>query len=195
VIHAIIFDCFGVLIHGSLDHLRSLVPPEHLVELNDLSHSSDYGYVSKADYLQGVGDLIGRSAADVADIIHAQYVRNQQVVKLADSLHGEYKVAMLSNVGRGVIDGLFSAQELDTLFDTVILSSEVGMVKPNADIYQLAAHRLGLPPEECLMIDDSPTNVAGAKEAGMQGIICSNPAQCVADVRALLTEKNYARTT
>jgi putative hydrolase of the HAD superfamily len=103
-------------------------------------------------------------------------------------------VGMLSNVGRGVIDGLFSSLELDALFDVVILSSEVGMVKPNADIYELIAHRLGLTPEECLMIDDSPTNVAGAQAAGMQGIVCSSPIQCVTDVQALLTEKNYART-
>lgn len=194
MIHAIIFDCFGVLVHGSLDHLRSLVPPEHLAQLNDLSHSSDYGFVTKAEYLQGVGDLLGRSAADIADIIRAQYVRNEAVVELVRSLRGEHKVGLLSNVGRGVVDDLFSSSELDALFDVVILSSEVGMVKPNADIYELTAHRLGLTPEECLMIDDLPTNVAGAKAAGMQGIICSNSVQCVADVRALLTEKNYART-
>lgn len=191
MIHAIIFDCFGVLVHGSLDHLRSLVPPEHLAELNDLSHSSDYGYVTKAQYLQGVGDLLGHSAADIADIIHAQYVRNEHMVDLARSLRSEYKVGMLSNVGRGVIDQLFNPSELDALFDVVILSSEVGMVKPNADIYELAARELHLTPEECLMIDDLPANVAGAKAVGMHGIVCSSSTQCMTDVRTVL-EKSHA---
>jgi HAD superfamily hydrolase (TIGR01509 family) len=192
MIHAIIFDCFGVLVHGSLNHLRSLTPPEHMDELNDLSHNSDYGYVTQADYLQGVGDLLGRSAAEIADIINAQYVRNEQVVELARSLRGEYKVAMLSNVGRGVINGLFSAEELDELFDVVILSSEVGMVKPHRDIYELAARSLDLTPEECLMIDDLPANIAGAEAAGMTGVICADAAGCVTSVRALLKEQ-YAR--
>lgn len=195
MIHAIIFDCFGVLVHGSLDHLRSLVPLEHLARLNDLSHSSDYGYVTKAEYLQGVGELLGRSATDIANIIHAQYVRNERMVELASSLRGEYKVGMLSNVGRGVIDQLFSPSELDTLFDVVILSSEVGMVKPNADIYELAARELNLTPEECLMIDDLPANVAGAKAVGMQGVVCASSAQCAADIRTILLEKNHARVT
>jgi len=192
MIHAVIFDCFGVLVHGSLNHLRSLTPPEHITELNDLSHNSDYGYVTQADYLQGVGDLLGRSAAEIADIINAQYMRNDRVIELARSLRGEYKVALLSNVGRGVIDRLFSPEELDTLFDAVILSSEVGMVKPNADIYELAARQLDLAPDECLMIDDLPVNVAGAEAAGMSGLICVDSTQCVTDVGSLLREQ-YAR--
>lgn len=192
MIHAVIFDCFGVLVHGSLNHLRSLTPPEHMTELNDLSHNSDYGYVTQADYLQGVGDLLGRSAAEIGDIINAQYVRNERVIELARSLRGEYKVALLSNVGRGVIDRLFSPEELDTLFDVVVLSSEVGMVKPNADIYELAARQLDLTPEECLMIDDLAANVAGAQATGMSGLICADSTECVTDVRSLL-EKQYAR--
>lgn len=190
MIHAIIFDCFGVLVHGSLDHLRSLVPPEHLAELNNLSHSSDYGYVSQAEYLQGVGDLFGRSAGEIADIINAQYVRSERVIELAHSLRGEYKIAMLSNVGRGVISRLFSPEELEDLFDVVILSSEVGMVKPNADIYELAARQLGLTTEDCLMIDDSATNIAGAEAIGMKGIVCASPAACVVAVHTLLKGQN-----
>jgi putative hydrolase of the HAD superfamily len=192
MIHAIIFDCFGVLVHGSLNHLRSLAPPEHMDALNDLSHNSDYGYVTQAEYLQGVGELLGRSASEIADIINAQYVRNEQVIELARSLHGEYKVALLSNVGRGVITSLFSAEELDDLFDVVILSSEVGMVKPHKDIYELAARRLDLTPEECLMVDDLPANISGAEAVGMKGIICAESAQCVESVHALLKEQ-YAR--
>lgn len=194
MIHAIIFDCFGVLIHGSLNHLRSLTPPEHLDELNNLSHNSDYGFVTQAEYLQGVGDLLGRSASEIADIINAQYVPNEQVIELARSLHGKYKVALLSNVGRGVIDQLFSPDELNNLFDVVILSSEVGMVKPSADIYELAAQRLGVMPDECLMVDDLPANVAGAQAVDMKGVVCLSPSQCITDVRALV-EETYARTT
>lgn len=190
----IIFDCFGVLVHGSLNHLRSLAPPEHLEELNNLSHNSDYGYVSQTEYLQGVGDLIGHSADEVLAIIRAQYVRNERMIALVASLHGEYKTALLSNVGRGVIDQLFASTELETLFDAVILSSEVGMVKPNADIYQLAASRLNLLPENCVMIDDLSANVAGAVDVGMQGVLCRNVTQCIADVHSLLKEPIHART-
>jgi epoxide hydrolase-like predicted phosphatase len=194
VIHAVIFDCFGVLVHGSLNHLRSLAPPEHLDALNDLSHSSDYGYVSEAEYLQGVGELLGKTSQEIFDIIHAQYIRNEEMIALVRSLRGHYKTALLSNVGRGVIAGLFTPEELESLFDVVILSSEVGMVKPHPDIYELAAERLGVAPSECIMIDDLPANTAGAEATGMQSKVCMNPVECAADLRVQLLESEHART-
>jgi putative hydrolase of the HAD superfamily len=44
------------------------------------------------------------------------------------------------------------------------------MAKPEPRIYALAAQRLGLPPEECVFVDDLEANVNAAREAGMQGI-------------------------
>jgi HAD superfamily hydrolase (TIGR01509 family) len=186
MMRGIIFDCFGVLVRGSLAHLRSLAPPENLTALNDLSRQSDYGYVSQADYLQGVGQLLGRSSKEIAAIIMAQYVRNDQMIALVLRLRTEHKIALLSNVGRNVIRQLFTARELDELFDAVILSSEVGMIKPHADIYELTARRLDLTPEECIMVDDLLENVEGAKAAGMSGVLCVDAAQCEADLIKLL---------
>lgn len=194
MIRGIIFDCFGVLVHGSLEYLRDITPPEHRRELNDLSHSSDYGYLSSEEYLTRVGMLLGRSAAEIESITRARRVRDERMIRLVRSLHPQYKVGLLSNVGRGVIHGTFTSDELHELFDMVLLSSEVGMVKPHADIYELAAIRLGLSCEECLMIDDIPINVEGAKAVGMQGIVCVDSDQLEMDLRELL-EKDHARIT
>lgn len=186
MIRGIIFDCFGVLCHGSLDYLRSIVPTEHLQELNDLSHSSDRGFLSEQEYVDRVGELLDKPGGEVRDIIQAQCIRNEDVIALASRLHGEYKTALLSNVGRGRINTLFTQDELTGVFDTVILSSEVGMVKPNADIYHLAAAKLGLEPSECVMIDDILRNVEGAKAVGMHGLVCSSAQQCETDLMSLL---------
>lgn len=171
MIRGIIFDCFGVLYHGSLGHLRELVSAERQQELMDLSHSSDYGYISHEDYFQRVGELAGLSADEVQKIIAAEHVRNEPLVAFVRSLRSQYKVALLSNVGRGVIERLFTPNELEELFDIVVLSSEVGMVKPYADIYELTAKKLNLTPDECLMIDDLLINIEGAQATGMRGIV------------------------
>ena len=186
MIRGIIFDCFGVLCHGSLDYLRSIVPPQHLQELNDLSHSSDYGFLSEQEYVDAAGKLLGKTGSEVREIIQAQCIRNEDVIALASRLHGEYKTALLSNVGRGRINTLFTPDELMNVFDTVILSSEVGMVKPNADIYHLAATRLGLDLSECIMIDDILRNVDGAKAVGMHGLVCASAKQCETDLMNIL---------
>jgi putative hydrolase of the HAD superfamily len=56
------------------------------------------------------------------------------------------------------------------LFDALVISGEVGMRKPEPAIYQLAAERLGVRPEECVFVDDLVENVRGAAAAGMVGV-------------------------
>jgi epoxide hydrolase-like predicted phosphatase len=173
MIRGIIFDCFGVLYHGSIGHLYELTPKESRKELENLSLSSDYGYVSRQEFLVQASELIGKDVDELQSIMQSDHIRNAQLVEHVKSLRSHYKIAMLSNVGRGVVDRLFSKDELAELFDVVILSSEVGMVKPDPDIFRLASDRLGLLAEECMMVDDLEANIVSAKTIGMQGIVFS----------------------
>lgn len=77
---------------------------------------------------------------------------------------------MLSNIGDTTIDQLFTHDELDSFFDATVFSFQVGMVKPDPAIYQLMCQRIGLHPEQCLMVDDLERNCEGARAVGMQAI-------------------------
>jgi epoxide hydrolase-like predicted phosphatase len=57
------------------------------------------------------------------------------------------------------------------MFDTVVISGEVGMRKPEPRIYALAAQRLGLEPMECVFVDDLRENVDGAVASGMVAVL------------------------
>lgn len=57
------------------------------------------------------------------------------------------------------------------MFDTVVISGEVGMRKPEARIFRLTADRLGLPPAACVLVDDLPWNVEGARAVGMGAVL------------------------
>ena len=190
MIRGIIFDCFGVLYHGSLDYLRELAPPDRVGEVTDLSHSYDYGYITQSDYFIGVGQVIGRTPDEVRQICQEQHVRNGVLVDYVRSLRPAYKTALLSNVGRGFIESLFTDEELKELFDAEILSNEVGMAKPSAEIYQFAANKLGLSPDQCVMIDDIGRNVEGARTVGMQGILYQNMKQFRTELTSLLEGKD-----
>lgn len=182
MIRGIIFDCFGVLYHGSIGHLYELTPKASHAELENLCLSSDYGYISREDFIAQVCELTGRTAESIEVIMRSDHIRNTAMIDYIRRLRPTYKVAMLSNVGRGVINRLFSTNELAELFDVVVLSSEVGMVKPDPDIYCLAAERLGIAPEDCLMVDDLTENIIGAQSIGMQGLVFSNTQQFVSDI-------------
>jgi HAD superfamily hydrolase (TIGR01509 family) len=130
--------------------------------------------------------LIGRSAEEVDVISREQHFRNEPMVQLARELHGDYKTALLSNIGRGFIVRLFTAKEREELFDAEILSNEVNLMKPDKAIYQLTASTLDVQPSECIMIDDLLINVEGAKAAGMHGILYESPEQTRQAVYRLL---------
>ncbi|GAB3448234.1 hypothetical protein GCM10027570_21550 [Streptomonospora sediminis] len=69
-------------------------------------------------------------------------------------------------------------------FDAVVISGEVGMRKPEPEIFEHAAELTGVPPEECVFIDDIEHNVHAAVELGMTGILHRSPA----DTRQRLAE-------
>jgi putative hydrolase of the HAD superfamily len=75
--------------------------------------------------------------------------------------------------------------DLTKLFDDVLLSGDVGVGKPDARIYLLAAERLGLVPEECVFVDDMVSNVRGAVRVGMVGVHHQDVATTLTELTAL----------
>jgi putative hydrolase of the HAD superfamily len=60
---------------------------------------------------------------------------------------------------------------LDELFDEVVISGDVGMHKPEPEIFELAAARIGVPAPRCVFVDDLRENCAGAEAVGMTAIL------------------------
>lgn len=167
----IVFDCFGVLYHGSLTHLVELAPEDKRPDVTELNHHADLGYVTRDDYIGGMADLTGLSYDEVAEIIRHDHVRNAAMVDLVRwTRERGAKTGLLSNIGQHTMERLFSTHEQKTLFDAVVLSSDEHIAKPDPRIFTLMASRLGLPEEDCLMIDDIESNVVGAESAGMSGV-------------------------
>jgi epoxide hydrolase-like predicted phosphatase len=101
-------------------------------------------------------------------------------------LRKTYKTALLSNVGRGSLYKRFSSEELEQLFDEVVVSGEVGITKPNPDIYLLTAKRLKVSPSSCIFLDDRQTYVQAAVDTGMKGVHYQSFKQSKADINKLL---------
>lgn len=67
-------------------------------------------------------------------------------------------------------EGGYQREMFDELFDDVVISGEVGLRKPEPEIYLLAASRLKAEPSECVFADDFAVNAEGATAVGMLGI-------------------------
>lgn len=170
MIRAIIFDCFGVLYTGSLEYLAQIAPRGRERDVHDINRMKDYGLLSNNEYIGQLSDVLGRSREEIIAIIGRHHVRNDELVRYVRSLKPTYQTALLSNVGDSMMEELFPPAEQAELFDTVVLSYQVGMVKPHPSIFELTAERLGVRPDECVMIDDLASNCEGAEVAGMAAI-------------------------
>ncbi|HET6413746.1 MAG TPA: HAD family phosphatase [Anaeromyxobacter sp.] len=81
------------------------------------------------------------------------------------------QTALLSNCNPEVM-GLVRAQRaVERYFDTLVVSSEVGCLKPDPAIYLIALRRLGVEPGDALFVDDRAENVAGATAVGLQALL------------------------
>lgn len=75
------------------------------------------------------------------------------------------------------------------LFDTMVLSGEVGIAKPDERVYRLTADRLGLAPGQCVFVDDLRVNVRAAAATGMVGVHHTTVASTVAELETLFERK------
>jgi HAD superfamily hydrolase (TIGR01509 family) len=118
--------------------------------------------------------------------------------QLLPDLRQHYRLAVATNSSHRLINIVMEISELRQHFETIVSGEDIRELKPDPEIYLTAAHRLGLPPQTCCAVEDSPTGIRAAQAAGMKciGLATSLPAgrlteadwvaQNHADVRRLL---------
>jgi HAD superfamily hydrolase (TIGR01509 family) len=86
-------------------------------------------------------------------------------------------VALCSNASEEFINEILDTYQLRDLFSTIVISSTIGIAKPDAGIYNETLRQLGLSASDVLFIDDNPTNISGAEKVGIKGIVFTSAAQ------------------
>ena len=160
-----------------------------LCEQHGLPRSSVFETLYKSDTWRdierGVGDPAAWKARAHADLetragrplpaLHDEWRRSQRPIAanldLVGRLRPPYKVSVLSNADISLRGRLEDELRIHHLFDDIISSAEVGMAKPEPEIFRLAAGRLGLDPAECVFVDDWDPNIEAAKAVGMTAIL------------------------
>ena len=117
-----------------------------------------------------------------------------RTIPLVAHLHAAgYRLGILSNTRPShwnyCAGGRFAA--IATLFETAVLSYEVGVMKPAAKIYQVAAEQAGVPPGEIFFTDDRAENIEGALAAGFDALLFTTAEQLAHDLRSRGVRFNY----
>ena len=186
MIKAIVFDIGGVLIGLNLDRcirtFQEVLGYRRITELLDPYHQKGiYGEMEagnlSADGFRAEVLRESRPGCRPEDVDRCMYSllegMDPDTVETVKALRGRYPLYLLSNnnpIAMKRILEMFreNGLEPETTFRDQFISSEMKLQKPSRELYEESVRRTGLPAGEILFIDDNETNVAAAREAGMQ---------------------------
>jgi putative hydrolase of the HAD superfamily len=179
MIQAVIFDWGGVLMRTAdpgprLAWDRRLDLPagsvNRLVFASEDWRRAQLGQIGEDEVWSNLGRSLNLTPEALAELRHDFWAGDQlddELVALIRRLRPRFKTTLLSNFPTSLRARLRQWGVMDA-FDAIVISGEVGLVKPAARIYELTAGCLGVPVGECLFVDDFVENIAGAQAAGMQ---------------------------
>lgn len=98
------------------------------------------------------------------------------VAELLEALHGRIKIALATMSSRKVVDKLLPEKRIEGYFDVVVTADEIVKPKPDPEVFLVSAAKLGVKPEDCVVVEDSVFGVRAAKAAGMKCIAVSSGA-------------------
>ena len=154
-------------------------------EAQELLFAFEEGRVDAVAFERQLAELLGIPLRHegLIERMFAGSALDEQMVSAVRAIHGAgIRTGLISN-SWGV--NTYPRPLLAELFDGVVISGEVGIRKPAARIYELGAEAIGLPPAECVFVDDLPFNLPPAAELGMRTIRHYNAADTIDQLQAL----------
>jgi putative hydrolase of the HAD superfamily len=154
--------------------------PEALALLRRL----ETGEISEGEFETHFGRRLGLEEPEhlIDSLFEGMKPLDVMVAAVRDLRLGGVKTGLVSNSWS---TNHYDRELLGMLFDAVLISGELGMHKPEPEIYRLAAERIGVAPERCLFVDDLRENCEGAEAVGMRAIRHRDPVETIAELREL----------
>lgn len=175
------------------------VNPETLAQLLKSSYPSEDpdSIVILVETGRMAAEEFERRLADIlSEGLHISVPPDGLLDRMGESLELEPRMvdAVRRVRGRGVATALLSNSWgihyyphdlLAELFDEVVISGQVGLRKPDEEIYHLAVDGLGIPAAECVFVDDLEANVHTAERVGMRGVLHEKPEETIGELERL----------
>jgi len=123
-------------------------------------------------------DLSAKEGRDLADAKEASFRERADELEplpglldfMREAKERGLSLALVTNAPEENVEAMLLALELSEFFDEVVLSDEVGPVKPDPTPYRAALDRLGVAPEEALAFEDSTSGIASSVGVGISTV-------------------------
>ncbi len=201
-IKAVIWDMGGVLLKEMDSRPRQelsnefQIPLKKLYELVFQSESAERatsGAIGERDHWQWIFQQLGLKEEDQKRFYTNFWSGDgldTQLISFIRELKPRYRTGLLSNAWSGSREALRDHYKCLDAFDAVIISSEIGLAKPDPAIYLKMLHQLGVEGKEAIFVDDLVANINAANALGMHGIKFVSTDQAIQDVLNVIGRSN-----
>jgi putative hydrolase of the HAD superfamily len=196
-VKGLVLDYGGVLTTNVFDSFRDFCVTEGLdpgavkdlfradPNARRLVRAVETGEIDEADFSNRFGELLGIADRErLIDRLFAGMGPDEAMLAAVKGARAQgIRTGLVSN---SMGEGRYDRGAFPELFDGVVISGEVGMHKPQPEIFKLGCERIGLPPEECVFVDDLRENCEGAEAVGMRAILHRGAETTVPELERLL---------
>jgi putative hydrolase of the HAD superfamily len=161
-------------------------------EDDNLVTGFEMGRISEEDFsaelATRLSEVCGRPIESkdlVARLFSGMSIEQEMITAVEVARQAGVKTGLLSNSWG---TGTYPREILDRLFDVIVISGEVGMRKPDPEIFRVTAEKLGVPPGECVFVDDHPGHLKAALELGMKTVLHRSPKETIDELEAILEQ-------
>jgi epoxide hydrolase-like predicted phosphatase len=196
-IRAVFFDMGGVIVRTEFQAPRQHLAERLGLEYEDIerlvfnspsSQQASVGKISSADHWSAVTKRLGRPPSETEAIREAFFagdIVDRELLAFIHSLRPRHYTGLISNAWSDLREYI-EEQKFADAFEHLVISAEVGAMKPEAHIYQLALELAGVSPDEAVFVDDMQENIEGCQAVGMHGIHFRNAQQSLGELQRML---------
>jgi epoxide hydrolase-like predicted phosphatase len=196
-IRAVFFDLGGVILRTEYQAPRQQLAERLGMEYDDLDRivfnsetgiQAATGAVTSRQHWEAVMKRLKRPLEElelIRDEFFAGDIIDRDIVIFLRSLRDTHKTGLISNNWSDLRDYLAREKIID-IFDHIIISAEVGVAKPEPEIFRIALKQAGVRPEEAVFVDDFYVNIEGCEKVGMKGIHFKDAQSAMQELKELL---------
>ncbi len=195
-IRAVLCDLGGVLVlYDETEIVRKIESvaarrvdsPEVAQDLLRLKERSDRGTIGPEGFFRELKRILGLRVGyeEFVEIWCDNFWLNDDAISAIKWLGRERRLVLVSNTDVLHWKYLDRKYGLAKLFDGVVLSYRVGVVKPEPEIYKIALEKAGVTPGEAVFVDDIEENVEAARKLGMAGILYQPGVDLVGEIEGI----------
>ena len=186
MIKAVIFDYFGVI--SSDDYWKFVRHGRGgKSQFRDYADAVNTGELHWQEFVQQVAKSTNTDITEVNKLYAAEQI-NPLVVGLIHELHKKYKTGLITNASHEFVDEIMDQNHMRDIFDSIVVSSRLGITKPDPRIFQYALKELKVQPEEAIYIDDLVRHVDAADTLGMHAFVFENFEQAKKRIQSILAQ-------